>query len=615
MKRLVQILSLSFFFIFLVLFLTPKGSFYKVLRVTEGDAFYIDINKNGEIDGNELVKIKDIKAFPLKFHTDKKLGLKPQEGLKLGYTAKMYTKSTLEGQDVYVRNLSPYNKGFYYRTADVYFQNGNFAQKLLEEGYANASPFALNREYLLFENVIKQDSNKEKTKNLKIVLLNSKNGKYHYPECDWAKKIKNYEVISAKEVPEDEIICSKCNLHKSEDKKHFKKYSYPPLFKSHSENINPSFATSVFKFYFINPLNYRHPSSSCRTGACKMILNEINNAKTSIDISIYGIEKQDEIINALLKAKRRGVKIRAVVDEQAQDIYKDTPKFKSLFGAKTDTDSSKIMHNKVFIFDGKKVVTGSANISQTGTGGYNANIVVLINDSEIAKSYVKEFEQMYCGKFQLQKTKHYLINRTPGDSSNANVYFLPDKEFIHILKQRIDAARKYIYVSAFFLTNKDFADALISAKQRGINIKVISDATGARNNYSKISALRNAGISVKTENWGGKNHGKVVVIDGTYIIFGSMNFTNAGMYKNDENVIILKHPNAANAYSQYFMTLYNSIPNKYLTKNPRPEGLESKYSCFDEIDNDYDGLTDFADPDCQIKNKDYVKSGSVRAKI
>ena len=48
-----------------------------------------------------------------------------------------------------------------------------------------------------------------------------------------------------------------------------------------------------------------------------------------------------------------------------------------------------------------------------------------------------------------------------------------------------------------------------------------------------------------------------------------------------------------------FEKSWNSIPNKWLYNNPRPEGKDSKYSCFDGVDNDHNGLFDKDDPACK----------------
>ena len=64
-----------------------------------------------------------------------------------------------------------------------------------------------------------------------------------------------------------------------------------------------------------------------------------------------------------------------------------------------------IMHNKFFIFDNKKVWTGSANITSTDLSEYNSNYAVLIENKAIAEIYKQEFEQMFNGNFHKYKQK------------------------------------------------------------------------------------------------------------------------------------------------------------------------------------------------------------------
>jgi phosphatidylserine/phosphatidylglycerophosphate/cardiolipin synthase-like enzyme len=78
-----------------------------------------------------------------------------------------------------------------------------------------------------------------------------------------------------------------------------------------------------------------------------------------------------------------------------------------------------------------------------------------------------------------------------------------------------------------------------------------------------------------------------------------MNFTKAGNSTNDENTIILWDvPDFAKQLNQDFMTMWDSIPDEYLTKSPKPESQESINSCFDGMDNDFDEKIDKEDEDC-----------------
>ena len=143
------------------------------------------------------------------------------------------------------------------------------------------------------------------------------------------------------------------------------------------------------------------------------------------------------------------------------------------------------------------------------------------------------------------------------------IYFSPKSNtYKNGIKQLIQNAKRYIYIPIFYLTHPNIAKELIKAKNRGVDIKIILDATAAKNKYSKHKILRANGIKVKVENFGGKMHCKSIIIDDKYIVTGSMNLTKAGINKNDENTLIIKNPKLAKQYKKYFLTLWKKIPIK-----------------------------------------------------
>ena len=52
------------------------------------------------------------------------------------------------------------------------------------------------------------------------------------------------------------------------------------------------------------------------------------------------------------------------------------------------------MHHKVFVIDNKIVITGSFNPSENGNTNNDENVLILEN-LEIAKLYLEEFEKVY----------------------------------------------------------------------------------------------------------------------------------------------------------------------------------------------------------------------------
>ena len=342
------------------------------------------------------------------------------------------------------------------------------------------------------------------------------------------------------------------------------------------------------------------PSTDINTVFGKELIKLIENAEDEILFAIYGLRGQDNILQALIEAQERGVNVKGVVDSDSRNknYYSDTKRLYEYFEIVSD-HKSYIMHNKFFIIDKSIVWTGSSNISDTGTGGYNANNALIITNENIASIYLEEFNQMfYDKKFNTRKEVNTYENIQTEDSV-VSIYFSPKSNtYENAIKDLIVNAEEYIYIPIFYLTHKDLAQQLIKAKKRGVEIKVILDATAARNKYSTHKELREQGISVKVENFGGKMHIKSIIIDDKYIVSGSMNLTKAGNIKNDENTLVIENTKLAKRYKDYFLKLWDSIPNKYLYSDPSPESLESGQSCFDGMDNDFDHKIDMKDKVC-----------------
>ena len=405
---------------------------------------------------------------------------------------------------------------------------------------------------------------------------------------------------------------------------------------------------SYIKVITSSPLTYLAPVKSCESEICLELINLIEDAEDTIDFAVYGLRGQDEVLNALINAQKRAVKVRGVIDKDIfnKNYYSDThlleENFESIrsdyekdlqtlslinnqkyadkcerpkgyegplqcFEGKGYASKEKlkflgdIMHNKFFIVDGEYIWTGSANISDTGTGGYNANIVASIKSKYLADHYLIEFEQMFKdGNFHRSKKKLKKQDiRININGQQVELFFSPqgyamNRGVIPLIKE----AKKSIDVSIFFLTHKNVSKELVAAKNRGVDVRVIIDATSATNGYSKHNYLREKGISVKVENWGSKMHMKSAIIDKEHLILGSMNWTSAGESKNDENTLIIKNANDAKSYQRFFDLLWNSIDKKWLLIDPLAESHDSFPSCNDGIDNDFDRLIDLKDKGC-----------------
>lgn len=264
----------------------------------------------------------------------------------------------------------------------------------------------------------------------------------------------------------------------------------------------------------------------------------------------------------------------------------------------------RIMHHKFFVFDRNEVWTGSANLSETGIGGCNANVVLHMRSEEVAKRYRSEFETMWNGYFHEEKIGNARSSRNKTaapiriNKDTLLIEFSPQGRAVSEIRFALDQAESMINVGVFFLTHKSLTCALVAARNRGVSVRIVLDATGAKNEYTKHRILRDAGIPVKVENWSGKMHMKAASIDGETLIAGSMNWTAAGERVNDENTVVIQSTRLAQEFDGHFDALWNSIPDRWSEDRPDPESKESIGSCEDERDNDFDKDIDALDQGC-----------------
>ena len=587
MKRQLIILIIALIFIGFAGFVTVKKWSTPVIRIITPTVIQVDYNHNKRGESYETICIPHIEVPSLEFGKEPPKFLKAYDQsdiTKLAYMANEFAKETLYLKNVKLKYTKVKTRNC--RFAEVYVDGQNYSDLLLKNGFAE-----------LFGKYNREKVKENLAKNLDLVIYNLKSNKYHSLTCEYGQVSSDHTVIQKSELPKDASPCKFCQVKQPEKK---------------VVNVKP--AKTVLSEgdvkMVINDLSViLKTDKNCNHEACKMIEQEINNSQESIDIACYSWDKIPKIYTALLNAHERGVRIRVVYDSTTRPSKDYTDEIKNIleFADESNTDyreglisfTDRLMHNKFIIFDAKTVATGSMNYTTTGLSGYNGNVVFLINSKEVAEYYEKEFEQMLSGKFHNEKVPFGLPNEFTVGDTKISVYFSPyDKGSTHIIPL-IDGAKSYVYAPIYLITHDDIAQALINAKQRGVDVKVIIDATNTTATHTKHSELRQNNIPVKTETFAGKLHSKSLIIDDKYIVAGSMNFSNSGENWNDENMLIIENPKFAKTYKDFFNYLWAKIDDKWLYSNARAESADSIGSCFDGSDNDYDNKVDMDDPGCK----------------
>jgi phosphatidylserine/phosphatidylglycerophosphate/cardiolipin synthase-like enzyme len=133
--------------------------------------------------------------------------------------------------------------------------------------------------------------------------------------------------------------------------------------------------------------------------------------------------------------------------------------------------------------------------------------------------------------------------KTVAASGTVQVLFTPDDDAAGQIVQAIEQAQKQVLVQTFSFTSKEIAQALIRAKQRGVDVQVIADAEQMlRMERSKVATVADGGVTVFVDSQHASAHNKVMVIDAgaasPVVITGSFNFTYSAQHRNAENLLL-----------------------------------------------------------------------------
>lgn len=114
-------------------------------------------------------------------------------------------------------------------------------------------------------------------------------------------------------------------------------------------------------------------------GNCDMkVVSLVDRSKNSLDILIYSINRPS-IIDAILRAKARGVVVRIVVDATQIGEPKEQFQLQRLLAVgipmRRDTHQGS-MHMKVIVVDGKEFLTGSFNFTNNASENNDENILI-----------------------------------------------------------------------------------------------------------------------------------------------------------------------------------------------------------------------------------------------
>ena len=303
---------------------------------------------------------------------------------------------------------------------------------------------------------------------------------------------------------------------------------YGYIFESRDKQ-DDNFLTAKNVQVFVQPDDSRSP-----------ILEEIENAKSSIILQVYTMS-DSEIIQSLIDARKRGINVRVMLEENPFSGYSANKEVKDeLSRNNIDTKWSnrvyEFTHSKFFVIDNKKGIIMTMNLSQSSFTK-NREFGVITEDPIIVTELSKIFQADW--------------ERKPYKPGTSPLVVSPENSRVKLL-QLINSAKQEIILYAQEMEDKEIRDALIKARNNSVKVYIIfADPESIEGNQDAFDTLKSHNIETRIL-LSPYVHAKAIVVDKKVGYIGSINFSENSLDKNREVGILISDEKALSLVRSVF---------------------------------------------------------------
>ncbi|MFH1392027.1 MAG: phospholipase D-like domain-containing protein [Candidatus Diapherotrites archaeon] len=134
-------------------------------------------------------------------------------------------------------------------------------------------------------------------------------------------------------------------------------------------------------------------------------------------------------------------------------------------------------------------------------------------------------------------------------------FFCPKEDCEERIIIAINNAETSIDAAIYSFTSEKIASSLISANNKGVRPRVITDYLQSASKNSKDEFLEND-LKIRIMPSGKTMHNKFMIIDNKLVVTGSYNWTNNANTKNFENIVFIFDHELADEYQKEFFELW-----------------------------------------------------------
>jgi cardiolipin synthase len=300
------------------------------------------------------------------------------------------------------------------------------------------------------------------------------------------------------------------------------------------------------------------------------LLNAIHNAKSSVDLVMYGLTDL-QFVEALNQANAKHKSVKVLLQHypyKADDENKIA--ITNLEAAKTPLqwpdNKFKLTHQKTLLIDDNYALIMTFNLTHSSFTK-ERNFALLITDPPI----VQEIKNVFDADWQHRDiTVH-----------NSNLIWSPDNSREKLIAL-IQNAKTEIKMYAEGLNDYEIVGALAKAARNGVKITVLTSSFGDRPISKQFKYLVKKGVNILYS----KDyviHAKVIMIDQTRAVLGSINMTRQSINDNRELAMITEDTNIIHQLNQTFDNDLHHSTTTVVTPTAKPQSSLAFFKNMKEI--------------------------------
>jgi phosphatidylserine/phosphatidylglycerophosphate/cardiolipin synthase-like enzyme len=138
--------------------------------------------------------------------------------------------------------------------------------------------------------------------------------------------------------------------------------------------------------------------------------------------------------------------------------------------------------------------------------------------------------------------------------------FSPEAGSEELVLKVIHASEHSIRLAAYSFTSPTIVKALLAAKKRGVDVRVVVDERGnkGKSSIAALNLLVNAAIPTRTIATYTIHHDKFIISDQRHLQNGSFNYSQAAAKSNSENVLVVwNNPELAVSFLEHWQSRWD----------------------------------------------------------